>query len=166
MSFCRSPLSKNITLLIGLQTVPFTFNKKSRLFFSYCDTLHNITLKRRVLVGIAWPNGIYHVHSAYNLPKDCVAAVELWLGSKGNKELAAVGIWPGIRHRDHTGFIESQVTRFIDKLITWSSLTSTSRVPALRHETFQYTVKGHAVVESLTGKKNKTVYRYGRLVRK
>src|SRR5450756_1362566 len=59
-----------------------------------------------VLVRVAPPDAIDHVHTADNLPKNVEAAIQRGLWAKCNKELAAVGIGPGVGHSDHASFIK------------------------------------------------------------
>lgn len=69
-------------------------------------TLHNGDRRN----GIALFNGIDdHLPIASDLAKDRVLAVEPGGIDMGNKELRAIGVWPGVRHTQDAGTIMLQL---------------------------------------------------------
>ena len=72
----------------------------------------------------------------------------MWLGSVGNKELAAVGAWACVCHGQLAGTIVAQARiKFIFKAVTRTAGASALRATTLDHEVADYAVEIQAVVE-------------------
>ncbi len=121
-----------------------------------------------ITTWIALTDGVEYVQTLCHLTEDSVYTVQVWCWTIGNEELAAVGVWTSICHRQHTYFVmlEFKRTGFVAELIAGTARACASWVAALHHEALDDTVEGGAIVESLAGKEDKVVDGYRSLLRK
>ena len=69
-----------------------------------------------------------YIYTTAHLAKDSMLAIEMGLGSVTDKELGAIGIWPGIGHTQTAGFMFVRViSRFIFKSVARAARTGFER---------------------------------------
>ena len=78
-----------------------------------------------------------------------------------HKELAAVGVGAGVRHRQGAGQVVPG-DRLVRKAVPRPAHAGALRVAALAHKPLDDAVEYHAVVEALPGQEHKVVHRIGR----
>lgn len=122
-------------------------------FCQSCDVdfsnLHWIV--RAIIAGIGcFARDLLHQFNALwrALPEDRVMPVQMRRGYLRDKELRAVGVWSGVRHRKSAGDIEVQIWReFIFKAVARTAFASSFRIASLNHEIRNHAMKDRPVVE-------------------
>jgi hypothetical protein len=114
---------------------------------------------------IALTNGINHILATGYFAKDCVLSIQMGLGGMGDKELAAIGIWPGVSHRKRSRIVLDGVApKFIFKPVAGATSARACRVATLDHKVADDSVKNNAVVKALSGQEYKVVNGFGRVL--
>src|SRR5260370_41481112 len=85
------------------------------------------------------------------LSPDGIATVERGIRRFGNKELARVGVWPGVGHGQPSGNVEGQRWRrfILVRKARPAGLSSSiaQRIAALNHESGDHAMKGKPIEE-------------------
>src|SRR5438105_4696193 len=90
----------------------------------------------------------YDIQSFGYFSKHRMSSVEVRGRSKSDEELATVGVWTGVRHReDSFGVVLELGMDFIGECITGAAAACACRVAALDHESIDHAVKDDSVVE-------------------
>ena len=85
-------------------------------------------------------------------PNTAVVVVQQRRGRHGDEELAAVGIGPGVGHREHArlGVLQLGV-KLVGEFVSGTAAAGALRIAALDHEIRNHAMKNGAVVERLPG---------------
>src|SRR5277367_1423335 len=116
---------------------------------------------RHALDDIALFDGIHHVlvGLTFYLSEDGMLAVEPIGYDMRDEELRAVGIRPGVGHRECAGLMFARiVSRFIAEAIAGAAAAGAGGVAALDHEIGDDAVEFHAVIKFVTGQEDEIVY--------
>ncbi len=114
-------------------------------------------------------DAVYHllVFLADHLAEDGMFLIQPIGGHMGNKELAAVGTWPGVGHGENAGFVVLQFGyEFIFELIPRPPGAAPIRAAALDHEVVDNAVEGKIIVITPLRQVDKVAYCYRYFVAK
>ena len=102
---------------------------------------------------VALGDGVDDVLAFEDLAEYAVLAVEPVGDDVGDKELAAVGVGPGVGHGQHARLVVllGQGAGFIVKFVARVARARALRAAGLNHEVGDHAVKGQAIVEAVLG---------------
>ena len=94
-----------------------------------------------------------------------MVAVQPGRFGKGDKELTAVRVRPGVRHRQKAGAVELQAgNNLILELVAGPAGAASGWIARLGHEILQHAMKVRVVVEAIAGQKDEIIHRCRGLV--
>ena len=112
--------------------------------------------------GIALGDCVDHIHAVGHFSKNGVFSIQVGLRGMGDEKLAAIGVWTGISHGDHPGFVLKRVAiNLVRKFITGATAARAGGVSTLDDEIIDYPVETNPVVVAILGQEDKIVNRDG-----
>src|SRR6478735_2532537 len=90
----------------------------------------------------------HDIHPVLDDAEDRVAVVEVWRGAERDEELRAVGVRPGVGHREDALAVVAQARmELVGELVARAAESLAERIATLNHEAVDDAVEDDAVVE-------------------
>ena len=103
-----------------------------------------------------------HVLALGHSAEDRVPSIQMGLGCVADKELRAVGVWPGIGHAQTASRVFVRIApRLILKPVAGAASALPIRLAALGHKIRDDPLKGQAIVKLIASQEHTVVDRFG-----
>src|SRR5579875_597724 len=118
-----------------------------------------------VAARIAFTDAVDHIHPTDHAAKDAMLSVEMRCRAKGNEELRAIGVAPGVGHAENASLImfEGECAWLIGELVARATGSRAGGITALGHEALDHAVKRHPIIEVVARQKDEIIDGHRRL---
>src|SRR5579875_3864643 len=112
-----------------------------------------------VAARIAFTDAVDHIHPTDHAAKDAMLSVEMRCRAKGNEELRAIGVAPGVGHAENASLImlEGECAWLIGELVARATGSRAGGITALGHEALDHAVKRHPIIEVVARQDRRTI---------